>query len=102
MKNVAASVRDHLMNHAKASGVSFSAFLERFVIGRLLWRLSRDENGRHFVLKGAQLFSLWAKSPYRPTRDLDLLGSGESSPESLRDFFARMLALPAEPEDGLI
>lgn len=102
MKNVAASVRDRLMNQARASGVAFSALLERFVIGRLLWRLSRDESGRHFVLKGAQLFSLWAKSPHRPTRDLDLLGSGDPSPEALRNFFARLLAVPAEPEDGLI
>ena len=102
MKNVAASIRDRLMNLARAGGVPFSALLERFVIGRLLWRLSRDDNGRQFVLKGAHLFSLWAKSPHRPTRDLDLLGSGDPSPGTLQDFFARLLAAPAEPEDGLI
>jgi hypothetical protein len=60
------------MNQARTSGVPFAALLERFVIGRLLWRLSCDERGRQFVLKGAQLFSLWAQSPHRPTRDLDL------------------------------
>jgi len=102
MKNIAASVRDRLMNQSRASGVSFSALLERFVIGRLLWRVSRSGEGRQFVLKGAQLFSMWAKSLHRPTRDLDLLGSGDPSPESLKSFFAELLAKPADPEDGLV
>lgn len=102
MKNVAASVRDRLMNQARAGGVPFAALLERFVIGRLLWRLSCDERGRQFVLKGAQLFSLWAQAQHRPTRDLDLLGIGESSPEALQEFFKGLVATPAKPEDGLL
>lgn len=73
MKNLAASIRDRLMNQARASGVPFAALLERFVIGRLLWRLSQSEVSDKFVLKGAQLFALWAGKPHRPTRDLDLL-----------------------------
>ena len=102
MKNIAASVRDRLMNQSRASGVPFAALLERFVIGRLLWRIGQSDGGRQFVLKGAQLFSLWAKSSHRPTRDLDLLGSGDPSLESLRSYFAELVAKPADPEDGLI
>ena len=102
MKNVAASVRDRLMNQSRASGVSFASLLERFVIGRMLWRVSLSDTGRRFVLKGAQLFSLWAESPHRPTRDLDLLCSGDPSPESLHSFFSELMAKPADPEDGLI
>ena len=55
MKNLAASIRDRLMNQARATGVPFVALLERFVIGRLLWRLSQSEVSDKFVLKGAFL-----------------------------------------------
>lgn len=102
MKNIAASVRDRLMNQSKSSGVPLAALMERFVIGRLLWRVSQSEDGRKFVLKGAQLFSLWAQSVHRPTRDLDLLGFGDCSPESLKVYFDALLAQPAEPPDGLV
>lgn len=102
MKNVAASVRDRLMNRSKTSGVPFAALMERFVMGRLLWRLSRSDAGRRFVIKGAQLFSMWADSPHRPTRDLDLLSFGDPSIDGLKKFFAGLLAGPADPEDGLV
>jgi hypothetical protein len=102
MKNIAASVRDRLMNQSKASGVPLAALMERFVIGRLLWRVSRCDGARRFVLKGAQLFSIWADAPHRPTRDLDLLGFGDCSPESLKTYFDALLALPADPPDGLV
>jgi hypothetical protein len=58
--------------------------------------------GKRFHFKGAQLFALWAETPHRPTRDVDLLGSGEPSPESLKRFFEALLAGPCEPEDGLV
>jgi hypothetical protein len=76
--------------------------MERFALGRLLWRLSRSTSADRFVLKGAQLFALWAEASHRPTRDVDLLGSGEASPESLKEFFEMLLDGPVEPEDGLI
>lgn len=102
MKNVAASVRDRLANQARSSGVPLTALMERFVVGRLLWRVSRSADNRKFVLKGAQLFSLWTNTMHRPTRDLDLLSFGDSSPENVRAYFAGLLAGPADPPDGLI
>jgi hypothetical protein len=102
MKNLAASIRDRLMNQARATGMPFAALLERFVIGRLLWRLSQSEVSDEFVLKGAQLFALWAGKPHRPTRDLDLLGKGDASPEALQALFSDLLRPAADPEDGLV
>ena len=102
MKNVAASVRARLSNLAREKGVPLAALMERFALGRLLWRLSRSSSADRFVLKGAQLFALWAEVPHRPTRDVDLLGTGEASPESLREFFETLLDTPVEPEDGLL
>jgi hypothetical protein len=102
MKNVAASVRDRLANQARSSGVPLTALLERFAMGRLLWRVSQSADHRKFVLKGAQLFFLWTNTMHRPTRDLDLLSFGDSSPESVRTYFADLLAAPADPPDGLV
>ena len=46
------------------------------------------------------LFSLWAESPHRPTRDLDLLGFGEPSIDGLAAIFQNLCSLTVEP-DGL-
>ena len=102
MKNLGASVRARLTNHARTTSQPLSVLMERFVLGRLLWRLSRCEGANQFVLKGAQLFSLWAPEIHRPTRDLDLLSFGESSPQKMELFFRALLSRPAEPEDGLV
>lgn len=102
MKNIGISVRDRLSNYARSNGLPFAPLMERFVMGRLLWRLSQSDSGRRFVLKGAQLFSLWADSIHRPTRDLDLLSYGEPSVEAMKEFFTKLLKGGAEPEDGLV
>ena len=102
MKNVAASVRTRLSNLARETRTPLAMLMERFALGRLLWRLSRSTSADRFVLKGAQLFALWAEAPHRPTRDVDLLGTGEASPESLREFFETLLDTPVKPEDGLL
>jgi hypothetical protein len=102
MKNVAASVRARLSNLARKTGTPLAALMEQFALGRLLWRLSQSETAGRFVLKGAQLFALWAGEVHRPTRDVDLLGSGDASPEGLAKFFEELLATPSDPEDGLV
>lgn len=102
MKNIAASVRDRLTNQAKDLGVTLPSLIERFAMGRILWRLSQSGQADRFVLKGAQLFSLWADEAHRPTRDLDLLSFGDPSVEKMEQFFNELLFTPADPEDGLI
>ena len=67
---------------------------------RLLYRLTCSEYASSFVPKGARLFALWANKPHRPTRDLDLLGFGDSSPEALRQAFEAICRTQVEP-DGL-
>ena len=57
--------------------------LTRYGIERVLYRLSQSERAHHFVPKGATLFSLWTGRLQSPTRDLDLLGHGDSSPKAL-------------------
>lgn len=101
MKNIAASVRARLGNRSKAEGQTLDFLIERFAMGRLFWRLSRSPYANLFVLKGAQLFGLWENNPHRPTRDIDFLGFGDSSPEAVKAVFTEILSAPADPADGL-
>ena len=99
-RNVAASVRRRLTDLARKQGEDFQLVLTRYVIERLLYRLSRSPYRDEFVLKGAMLFRLWTDQPHRPTRDLDLLGKGKPSPEALATIFRDICGLAVE-DDGL-
>jgi hypothetical protein len=68
---------------------------------RLLYRLSRSDYADRFVLKGAMLFAVWSKLPYRATQDLDLLGTGPSSPGELVRIFREIAMLAAAVQDGM-
>jgi hypothetical protein len=46
------------------------------------------------------LFATWIDRPYRPTKDLDLLGFGDASAEQLRIIFSEICQTKVEP-DGL-
>jgi len=100
IQNLAASVRQRLFNLAKQRGDDFGILLTRYAIERLLYRLSESPHSSQFLLKGATLFALWGGGPYRSTRDLDLLGSGESSVQRLEQVFRDICTVQVEP-DGL-
>lgn len=99
-KNIAASVRARLMNYATAKGVQFDLILNRYVIERLLYRLSTSAHGKDFVLKGATLLMTWLDEPHRGTRDLDLLGFGDNAPDRLLALFREVLETNF-PDDGV-
>ena len=80
IRNRGASVRARLLNIAKTRNQPFDLLLTRYVLERLLYRLSTTAHRDRFVLKGAMLMTAWFDNPVRPTRDLDLLGFG--SPEA--------------------
>lgn len=99
-KNVAASVKQRLMNISRQRGDNFNILLVRYGIERLLFRLGRSAHGANFVLKGAMLFHLWTARSHRPTRDVDLLGTGSPNLDRLRDVFRTVCAAPFD-DDGL-
>ncbi len=74
--NLAASIRQRLLNRARIEQETFDAVLNRFGRERLLYRIGISEYRDQFLLKGAMLFALWYDMPHRPTRDMDLLGFG--------------------------
>lgn len=87
------------MNLARERGQVFDLLLTRYALERLLYRLSISQYRNRFVLKGAILVTTWLDNPHRPTRDLDLLGFGESSAESLLAVWKEICAIPAD--DGI-
>jgi hypothetical protein len=100
-RNVAASVRQRLLNIASKENADFGFVLTRYALERVLYRLSRSPHQGNFVLKGALLFQVWADAPHRPTKDLDLLGRGSPSIDRCRDVFGEICAIETEP-DGLV
>ena len=99
--NIAASVRQRLFNLAKSRNDDFQRILTQYALERLLYRLSQSDHANAFVLKGALLFLLWSDEPHRRTRDLDLLGAGDPSPERYAALFRDLCTLAVE-EDGLV
>ncbi|MBW2059861.1 MAG: nucleotidyl transferase AbiEii/AbiGii toxin family protein [Deltaproteobacteria bacterium] len=99
--NIAASVRQQLLNMIRESGEDPNLIWTRYAIERLLYRLSVSSHARNFVLKGAQLFLVWTGHLYRPTIDLDLLGRGESSSEYITELFREVCSIQVE-FDGLV
>ena len=97
--NLEASVLDRLRNLAKERGQPFDLLLTRYVLERLLHRLDKSEYRARFVLKGAILMTTWFETPFRPTRDLDLLGFGDGAPDALVVTFKTICAIPAD--DGV-
>ena len=101
MKNVAASVRAKLLNLSRAEGVPLNALMEQFATGRFLYRLAQSQYRERFILKGAQLFRVWEAEEHRPTRDLDLLGCGDTTEETIQRVFTELTQMEVDPPDGL-
>jgi hypothetical protein len=103
LKNVAASVRHRLLNHAREEQQEFQLVLTRYALERLIFRLSLSPYAEKFVLKGAMLFYVWnpTAGAYRPTRDLDFLMRGENSVEILETIFRTIAQAEVNP-DGLV
>ena len=59
LKNVAASIRQRLLNKAKESSRPFNELLQYYALERFLYRLSISKYADNFILKGALLFAVW-------------------------------------------
>lgn len=100
LTNVAASVRQRLLNVARASGRPFNDVLQRFAMERFLYRLAKSEHGDRFVLKGALMMVVWEVPTLRPTLDIDLLGQLDNEVEVLVEVARDVCRQEVEP-DGM-
>lgn len=100
--NIAASVRQRLLNLAKKEKQVFDVVLVAYGLERLIHRLAQSDYRDRFVLKGGLLVTLWTVdfNSGRFTRDADFLGMGSADEESLKDAFTEILKI--ESDDGLV
>jgi predicted nucleotidyltransferase component of viral defense system len=99
--NVAASVRARLANITATTGDDYNLLLVRYGLERFLYRLGESKHKGSFVLKGALLFSLWGGTRHRATRDLDLLGFGDSEVAHLITVIKEVCQTPVS-DDGVV
>jgi predicted nucleotidyltransferase component of viral defense system len=100
-RNVAASVRQRLLNYSTTIKADPNLVLIWYGIERLLYRLSLSPHRDKFVLKGAMLFRVWSGTNFRATKDLDLLGFVREEAEPLRQIFVSICEQEVE-DDGLV
>ena len=98
-KNRAASVKQRLLNMARAQGRGLDILLVRFALERLLFRLSRSAYRDRYILKGGMLVTQWLDHDNRETRDADFLSFGEADAETIKAIFAEIMAITSD--DGL-
>ena len=100
-KNIAASVRARLANHATQTNRPHQEVLQYYAMERLLYRLSKSAHGSSFVLKGALMLRVWGAAASRPTKDVDLLGQTSNSLGHIAQVFRDVCVVDVEP-DGMV
>jgi predicted nucleotidyltransferase component of viral defense system len=98
-RDIGASVRARLLNRARERGQALDLLLTRYALERLLYRLSTSRYRDRFVLKGALLLTTWFDDPHRPTRDLDLLGFGDPSSDTMITIWSEIFGMVLD--DGI-
>ena len=99
--NVAASIRQCLLELARERKEDFGLLLTKYGLQRVLYRIAESKYQEQFVLKGALLFELWTGQPYRPTRDADFLAKGPNDPERFVRIF-KDICKSKVSDDGLV
>ncbi len=98
IKDIAASVRQRLLNNAKQTNRPFTEILKYYTIERYLYRLTKSTYVDKFILKGALLFTVWNAPVSRPTKDLDLLGRMDNDVKNIVLIAKAICRQPVEPD----
>ena len=101
IKNIAASIRQKLLNKAQESNRPFNEMLRYYAMERFLYRISKSPHSENFILKGALMFTVWGQSNVRSTMDIDLLGTITNDPDNITKAFQSICDIECE-SDGLI
>ncbi|QOC22894.1 nucleotidyl transferase AbiEii/AbiGii toxin family protein [Wenzhouxiangella sp. AB-CW3] len=99
--NIAASVRQRLLNLARDQGRPFQEVLQFYVMERFLYRLSQSAHADRFVLKGALMLQVWESPEARPTMDIDMLGRTDNDLDVLLGQVREIMDADLEVDDGL-
>lgn len=101
VKNISASIRQRLLNKAKAHNRPFNEVLQYFAMERFLYRLSKSVHADKFILKGALMLRVWQSPEARPTMDIDMLGRTSNLDADIVAQLNDILSVDVEL-DGLI
>ncbi len=99
-RNMAASVRQRLLNRARADQRPFSELLQYYAMERFLYRLSQSPYTNRFILKGALMLRVWHAPDIRPTM-VDMLGRTSNEEASIIAQIHEILSVEVDP-DGLV
>lgn len=89
-------------NKASGSKMTRSEFFTLYAIERILYRVGRSPYATQFALKGGMLAGALLDSPFRATRDADLLGPGKQpSVRRMREAFESIAAMDTYGQDGI-
>ncbi len=99
--NIAASVRQRLLNKARTDKRTFHELQQYFAMDRFLYRLSESIHADKFVLKGALMLRAWRSPIFRPTMDIDMLAHQTSNEVSEIERLIRTICDTEIAPDGL-
>lgn len=101
-KNIAASIRERLLNASKKMDVDYQVVLTRYFHERFLFRLACSPYKDNFCLKGGTLLFAYEKFMARPTLDMDFSAERISnSPENIRNAVHKICQIEY-PDDGVL
>jgi hypothetical protein len=95
-RNVAASVRERLLNKACAENRPFQELLQYCAMERFLYRLSQSTRQGKFILKGALLLTAWQAPLSRPTMDIDFAGNTSNDLDHIRSLTGDICGVEVE------
>ena len=98
--NMAASVKDRLLNEARNSHRPFDQILRYYAMERFLYRLSVSQHAQDFLLKGSLMLRSLGAELSRPTMDIDLLGKTSNDKVILRKMVEECCAI--DINDGIL
>jgi predicted nucleotidyltransferase component of viral defense system len=99
-RDVGASIRQRLLNQARAKNRPFQELLQYFAMERFLYRLAESQFADRFILKGALLLAAWRLPFPRPTMDIDLAGRTSNELDHIVELVGRVCEHPVE-SDGI-
>ena len=99
-RDLAASVRQRLLNQSRAQNRPFRELLQYFAMERFLYRLAKSPYADRFILKGALLLTAWRAPLSRPTIDIDLAGRTNNQLDHIKEVVSAVCEVAVDP-DGI-
>ena len=101
LKNVAASIRQRLINKSRQEHKPFAELVQYYAMERFLYRLSHTHYKNKFILKGALMLQAWDAPIGRPTKDIDLLGRFDNEVGTITKVITDICKYHPAIDDGI-